>query len=199
MKPKSIDDVVAELISRIFTTKTLKEVSSILEELTHNNSFKLHANAIVDDDTLTEPQKRRQLGYLLKMIEEPVLEDFFGDMLSKKQFWIFKTGKVDYFDNFVQHFQLATEDIGLVYLVTAIELTPDDLKAIANDLSRSFGYQVILKHEINSAIIGGAQLRVENLVFDFSIRSKFQQFQRAWLTSLSKTEKLIGRNQPNNF
>ena len=195
-KAKSTEELVTELQSRLFTTSALKEVSSILEEISQNKTFKLHVNAIMSDNTLTDPQKRRQLSYVLKIIEDPILQEFFDDLLAHNEFWLFTSGKIDYFDKFVQSFQMATEEIELIYLVSAIELDPGFLRNIAEDLSRSFGYKVLIKHEVNPAIIGGIQLRVENLVFDLSIRTKFQQFQRAWLASLDKTENQIGRNQP---
>lgn len=193
---RSTDDLVEDLSSRVFTTKSLKEVSATLEELSHNKTFKLHVDGIVGDSSLTDTQKRRQLSYVLKVVEDPVLQEFFDDILSKNNLWLFTRGKIDYFDKFVQQFQMHTEQMELVYLVTAIDLEPNQLKAIARDLSKSFRNQVIIKHEVNSALIGGIQLRVENLVFDLSLRTKFQQFQRAWLHSLSQTEKQVGRNQP---
>src|SRR5690606_27264288 len=193
---KSTEDLVDNLINRLFTTKALKEVSGTLEELSLNKTFKLHVNSIVSDTTLTDSQKRRQLSYVLKIVDEPILLDFFDELLQKNGFWLFTAGKIDYFDKFVQQFQKATEEIELVYLVTAIDLAPPILKDISLDLSRSFGYRVIIKHEVNPAIIGGVQIRVENLVFDLSLRTKFQQFQRAWLHSLTTTSKKVGRHQP---
>ena len=193
---KSSEDLVSSLFDLVYTTKGLRAISDTLEELSHNKAFKMHTSAIVDDTTLTESQKKRQLSYVLKVVDDPVLLDFFDQLLASKQFWLFKTGKIDYFDTFVQQFQMATEDIGLVYMVTSIELTPPELKEMAVDLSKSFGYKVLIKHEVNPTILGGAQLRVENLVFDFSLKTKFTQFQQAWITSLSSTEKKVGRNQP---
>lgn len=192
---KSSEDLVQLLLSKVFTTKTLKDISASLEELTQDKSFRLHLKAITEDDSLTDSQRRRQLKYILRVVDNPILQDFFDEVLAKKQEWLFSRSKLDYFDKFVQHFQLATENVGLVYLVTAVELTPAELQAIALDLSQEFGYPVILKHEINSSIIGGVQVRVENLVFDYSVKTKLQQFQQAWLASLTQTEKKIGRNQ----
>lgn len=195
---KSTEDLVTNLMNRLFTTKALKDVSATLEELSQNKSFKLHVESILSDQDLTDTQKRRQLSYVLKIVEDPVLQDFFDELLQKNNFWVFTSGKIDYFDKFTQQFQKATETIELVYLVTAIDLDPPTLKGIAQDLSQSFGYRVIIKHEVNKAILGGVQVRVENLVFDLSLRTKFQQFQKAWLHSLSSTEKTIGRNQPSH-
>ena len=195
MATKATDSLVSKLLDTIFTTSTLKEVSEVLEELSQDKRFKAHCNGIVSDYSLTDSQKKRQLSYLLKTIEIPVLHDFFSDQLGNDVLWLFASEKVDYFDKFVRQFQLATEEVEIIYLVTAIKLEGEELKNIAKDLTKSFGYKVILKHEVNPAIIGGAQIRVENMVFDYSLRTKFQQFQRTWIASLEKTGQLVGRNQ----
>lgn len=192
---KSTQELVDNLLERIHSTDVLREISDILEELSHNKSFKLHTSAIVNDNSLTQAQQKRQLSHLIQVVEEKTLLEFFEDVLSKKQFWLFSTGKMDYFDKFSRQFQMSTEDIELVYLVTAIELNHIDLEAIATDLSKSFGYKVVIKHDVNQSLIGGIQMRVENMVFDMSLKTKYSQFQRAWVSSLVKTEKQIGRHQ----
>jgi F0F1-type ATP synthase delta subunit len=191
----SNQNLIAQLLGNIYTTSQLKQISDALEELAQNKAFKNHATDIVTDESLTDSQKKTQLSYLIKSIDIPTLQDFFSDILAKNTFWVFSSDKIDYFDKFVQEFQMATEAIGVIYLVTATKLLPHDHRAIAKDLSQSFGYKVVLNHQINPAIIGGAQVRVENLVFDFSLRNKFNQFERQWLSSLEKTDKLIGHHE----
>lgn len=192
---KSMKSVVSRLVETLYTTEALKLISSTLEELSQDRKFKLHADAIVSDESLTDSQKKRQLNYLIKTIEVPELQTFLSDEIEKDNWWLFSVDRIDYFDRFVQNFQIATEEIGVVYLTTSIPLSPTELKTIAKDLSKTFGYKVVLRHEVNKAIVGGAQVRVENLVFDYSLRTKFQHFQKTWLQSLNKTDKLIGRNQ----
>jgi F0F1-type ATP synthase delta subunit len=181
------------LLNRIFTTNTLKHISDALESLSQNTTFKEHANAIVADQHLTDSQKRTQLLYLIRSIDIPLLYDFLSDELTSSQFWLFSSDKVDYFDRFVQEFQNATESIKILHLSTAIDLNMSDLKNIAEKYSESFGFKVIVNQETNNAIIGGAQVRLENVVFDCSLRSKFHQFQRAWLSSLGTIEDAVNR------
>jgi len=189
------ESLVNKLLDRIYTTHTLKAVSETLEELTQNRAFKTHAADITNDDSLTSHQKVTQLLYLTKTIDIPLLFEFFSDILDESTIWVFQSGKIDYFDRFVQEFQMATEHIGVVYLTTAINLKARDIRSITADLSKDFGYKVILKHEVNQAIIGGAQVRVENLIFDFSLRTKFQQFQQKWLGSIKTTDTRLGRHE----
>ncbi len=191
---KSTQVLVQQLFNKIYTTNALRHVSDTLEVLTQNTKFKEHTNAIISDTSLTSSQKKTQIIYIIKSIDSAILYDFFYNILDKNTFWIFSSGKIDYFDRFVQEFQMATEQIGVVFLTTAISLNNEELKLIAEDLSRSFGYKVVINPTVNPTILGGAQVRVENLIFDYSLRSKFHQFQRQWISSLTKTNKLIGRH-----
>ena len=184
------------LLGRIYTTNVLKHISETLETLTQNTTFKEHANSIVTDSSLTDPQKRTQLLYLLRSVDAPLLYEFMSDELVANQFWLFHTDKLDYFDRFVQDFQRLTETISIINLVTVVPLAAPDLKSIAEDFTKTFGYKVIINHELNPALLGGVQLRIENLIFDYSLRSKFQQFQYHWLASLENLDQEIGRNQP---
>lgn len=190
---KTTEALIKKLTDKIYTTDTLKNISDTLEHLASDESFKSHTQDITSDPTLTGNQKKTQLLYLLKTIDSPILYDFFSDILDANSQWIFSSGRINYFDKFVQEFQMATEDLSIVYLTTAIKLAPEDLKAITKDLTKSFGYKVVLNYQVNPGIIGGATVRVENLIFDHSLRTKFQQFQRHWISSLKKTGQLIGR------
>ena len=45
------------------------------------------------------------------------------------------------------------------------------------------GKPAVVNLQIKSTILGGVQVRIENLVFDHSLKEKFKQFQRHWLSS----------------
>lgn len=188
----STSQLVSKLMDQIQTATLLKSVSQTLEELAQDRRFKLHTNAIVTDESLTDQQKKRQLSHLIKSIELPILVDFFDNEALDASLWLFSSERIDYFDQFVREFQLTTENIEVVHLVTAIELPATDLTKITKDLSKAFGYKVILKHEVNPKIIGGVQIKIENLVYDFSLKLKFQQFQQQWVSTFEKTETKLG-------
>lgn len=192
MKKTGTQTLADKLLSLIFTTVTLKDVSISLEEIAQNKHLKNHASKIVNDASLTTTQKKRQLNYLIGSIENPVVHDFLLDEIGDDEIWLFDNEKIDYLDEFVQTFQLTTETTKVLHLTTAIALSGSQLTTISRDLTHEFGYKVILEHQVNPNLIGGIQVKIENYVFDFSLRSKFQQFQREWLSSLDKTTKLVG-------
>lgn len=189
--------LVDKLFSQIYTAPSLREVSLTLEDLTQNKHFKNHANHIVNDATLSPTQKQTQLGYLIRSVENTLVYNFLSDELGADNLWLFDNEKIDYFDEFVQEFQQATENVKILQLTTAAKLSETQLKNIARDLTQEFTTKVILSYQINPSLIGGVQVKIDNYVFDFSLRTKFQQFQREWLASLDKNTKLVGRYDAN--
>ena len=192
---KTTEVLVQKLIDSIHSSHDLKLVSDTLEELADKKTFREHSSAIVTDPNLTLPQKRQQLLYLIRSLDIPVLYQFFSTELTTDKLWLFARDKIDYFDRFVRAFQMSTEQIDIVNLVTAVPLGETDIKAIALDLGKAFASKVLVNHEVDPDIIGGAQIRVENLIFDFSLRTKFSQFEHQWLASVAETGDLTGRYQ----
>jgi len=188
--------LVDKLLSQIFTSPTLKEVSFVLEDLARNKQFKNHAARITEDSDLSPGQKKTQLGYVIQTVENKLVYNFFSDLIGTNDIWLFNNSKIDYFDEFVREFQQSTEGINILQITTANQLSESQLKNIARDLTTEFGVKVILNYHINPSLIGGIQIKIDNYVFDYSLRTKFQQFQREWLASLEKTSKLVGRFDP---
>lgn len=191
---KKTDTLAKKLLQSVYTTETLKSISDELETLAQDHKFLKHAEAIVTDNTLTKNQKQTQLGYVLRQIESPLLYDFFSDQVKLGQFWLFRSDAQAYFDAFVQAFQLATEDIEILFLSTAIDLKPKDIQDMAQSLGKILGYHVIINHQVNPALIGGVQARLGNTVMDLSLRTKFRHFQKQWLSTLDKTSQKLGRH-----
>lgn len=193
---KGVDQLAGQLLSQIFTSKTLKLVSDTLEELTQNKSFKEHGSNIATDPDLTKNQKKTQLTYLVRSIELPIVHQFLSDQFESDQFWLFSGGRIDYLDRFVQAFQNQTETVQIVYLETAVSLNLAQLKKMSHSLTDLLGSQVIIHPEVNSLLTGGFKIKIENMIYDYSLHTKYMQFQQSWMNTLKKTDKVIGRNVP---
>lgn len=191
MLMNGIEELSLSLIKKVYDTRTLRQVSGVLESLASNGGFKSHAKEIANKDTLTDGQKRTQILYLLKDVGESNVYNFFSDILAEHKFWIFGEESFDYFDEFVQDFQKKIEKVGIVFMATAIELKEEEIRTFASQLGEMLGRHIVLNLEVKPGILGGAMMRVENLVFDYSLRSRFQQFQRQWVASLKKSSKLV--------
>jgi len=188
---QSPQQLADQLLKSIIDTQTLKEVSAGLEELSQNKHLKTHLNAVVSDSSLTSDQQKTQLSYIIRGIESTVVYSFFQSLIDEGELWVFQSGKIDYLDRFVQTFQQATHQAELVSLITAVPLEEDDLSKISHDLSQAFGKHIILSTAVKASLIGGAQIKIENMVYDFSLSFKFQQFERQWLRTLTSQNRSL--------
>jgi F0F1-type ATP synthase delta subunit len=191
--PSGVENLARQLLEQVYTTAQLKQISVTLETMTQTKSFKSRAREIAGDEVLTESIKRSQLMELIDELNNQMLSTFFREILKDNNFWLFASKQFDYFDEFVQSFQMLTESLTILHLVTAIELKEPSLIAIAKDLSQSFKTKMVIHLQIKPTIMGGAQIRLGNLVFDYSLKSKFSQFERHWISKLEKTSAMVGR------
>jgi F0F1-type ATP synthase delta subunit len=196
---KATSELSIKLLERIHSATTLKLVSDTLEDLSQNKAFKEHATNIATDPHLTKTQKRTQLLYLIRSIELPLLYQFFSEEFHSDQFWLFSGGRIDYFDKFVQEFQKATETCDIVPLETSLKLTSEHFARISKSLSDHLGRKVIINHKLNPSLLGGLKIKIDHVYYDYSLQTRFLQFQRAWLKSLKETDAKIGRNVPSDF
>lgn len=192
-KMSGLEELAMKLLDNVYVSKSLKEVSMILEELSIDKAFKKQAKTIACDERLSKNLKKTQMMYLFKNIDNPLVYDFFSDMFSAGNYMLFNSRQFDYFDEFVKKFQMKTEELLIVNLITAIEIKDKDLAEIAIDLGQDLETKIVIHPQVNASLMGGAQIRIGNMVFDFSLRSKFHQFQRQWLASMKKTSRMVGR------
>jgi F-type H+-transporting ATPase subunit delta len=189
---KGVEKLAKQLLAEVYSTTELKKISLALEGLSHATGFKSDARTIVSNARLSDEAKATQLLALLKEVDIPTLQSFFTGVFSEGEFWLFSSKQFDYFDEFVRAFQLATEQVLVVQMVIAIEMYPREQMVIAQELGKSLERQVVLDMKLNPAIVGGAQIRIGNLVFDYTLRSKFNQFERQWITRMARTAALVG-------
>lgn len=192
---KGTEKLAAALLAQLYMADDLKQTSDLLSDISQDTRFKDHTTSIVTDPGLTDAQKVSQLSYVFRQFDNDVLYDYFMKLLKQKHMWVFGGKQVDYFDQFVQAFQKMTEDTELVELTVARALPENDRRKIATMLSEAFGVHVVLRFDVDERVIGGVSLRVENAVYDYTLRSKFQRFEREWISEIKDSDAAVGRNQ----
>jgi F-type H+-transporting ATPase subunit delta len=65
-----------------------------------------------------------------------------------------------------------------VELISAVELDPELVKRVGEEIGRRTGRKVELSSEVDEGVLGGLVLRVGNKVLDASIRSKLEKLRR---------------------
>jgi F-type H+-transporting ATPase subunit delta len=73
--------------------------------------------------------------------------------------------------------QLLDEARGISHatVISAVTLSPDEIKAVADRLSEMTGGQVIAHPQVDESIIGGLVVRIGDRVIDGSTRARLQQ------------------------
>ena len=76
--------------------------------------------------------------------------------------------------------RMADEHEGIAHaqVTTAVELTPDQLNAIANRLSTSLGKNVRATAVVDPSILGGVVVRVGDRLVDGSVRTRLKRLRR---------------------
>ncbi len=179
------------LLNSLYTSRDLKRVSLLLESLSANHQFKQRMYNVVTDDNLNDAQKSHELVRLIAKVNLPQVNHFFTSMFEAYQFWLFDSHKFDHFDAFVKSFQLEADNIEIVYISTSINLEDDELRKIGKLFATLLKKHAVISHVVNPAILGGAQVRVGNYVFDYSLKAKLERFQKKWIDSLISTNDLL--------
>lgn len=61
-----------------------------------------------------------------------------------------------------------------VHLTLAQDITPEELKVLQNDFAKELNAKLTLRHDIDSKLIGGGQLRIGDRMLDASIKNGLQ-------------------------
>jgi F-type H+-transporting ATPase subunit delta len=64
-------------------------------------------------------------------------------------------------------------------VTTAVELAPEKLRAIEQDLQKATGRKVMLESKVDPAIIGGVVTRLGSTVYDGSVTTQLQKLKQA--------------------
>jgi len=186
-----LEDAAYRLLKSIYTTKDLKVVSATLEALVTRDELKQAAHEVVMDDTLSDGQKISQLQKLFSGVSQEHIHTWLDMMFEEKQFWLFDSKKFDMFDEFVKVFQLKSDELVIVHMGTAIPLYDEQIREFGHYFSEQLDGLSVINLQVNPEIMGGALVRINNLIFDYSLRAKFKRFEIKWIDSLSQTQEML--------
>ncbi len=77
--------------------------------------------------------------------------------------------------------RMADQASGIVHatLTTSIPLEEDERQRLRGVLQRKLGREVILRHQVDPALIGGARIQVGDQLVDGSVQTKLEQLRQA--------------------
>lgn len=133
----------------------------------------------------TDKQKRKILiASELSSITSKSLKHYFELLLKNDDLTLFEPGV---FKNCVE--DLKEEGLKTVHveLTTAIEIKEKDLKNITDDLSKKLGRKVVIDNLIDKSILGGALIKRDNYILDFSLKTKLSNLNIEWKKSIHRS------------
>jgi F0F1-type ATP synthase delta subunit len=171
--------LVNELISRISKRSDLNQIVFDIEYLKDRISYKSVASETPDAKHLKSLATKE-----VNRITSKDLKSFLQSMLEENNLWLFDPAHLS---AFAKEFIAESKSIDFVEITCAIELKPEDIYAISENISKNIGKRVIVDIKINKDIIGGAIIKKDHYIIDYSIATKLNNLSSRWKESLSKS------------
>ena len=118
--------------------------------------------------------KRVSFARKQKLLKQ-VFKDFIGERTYNFLFLLLRHGKLGWLSEILilsRRMNLSETDTVEVIVETAVPLSADQEKAIAQLLKQSIGVNAILRNVINEKLIGGLKLKIHDTIIDSSVFGK---------------------------
>ncbi|MBE5883766.1 MAG: F0F1 ATP synthase subunit delta [Lachnospiraceae bacterium] len=143
--------------------KALKENVELDKLLKHPGIPKQEKMQVMDNIF-----KGRVSDELTGFLQIVISKERYNDLQAIFQYFIDKVKEV--------------EGIGVAYVTTAVELTEDQKTAVQSKLLQTTAYQTMEMHySVDSSLIGGMVIRINDRVVDSSIRTKLNDMTKQLL------------------
>lgn len=120
----------------------------------------------------------------LKALENSINQEHSKEVLGLLKLLI-KNKRIGYLDQVIESFReyfYEDENIKIASVRTPIELTQQEKESLQSALSKKYDAQIEIKEVIDDSLVEGLVIRVDNDVFDNSLKSKLEQLKNS-LTS----------------
>ena len=122
----------------------------------------------------------------LENLNSETLKNYFGKLLDESDLWLFEPARYKVFSEEFEQTALKTD---FLELTAAIELKPEDINKIESVISERMDRRVIVDVKVNPNLIGGAIIKKENYILDYSIETKLKNLSEKWKASIAKSKK----------
>jgi len=99
--------------------------------------------------------------------------------------WLFEPS---HFADFNSALKNIASETSVIDLKIAVDLKDDDIQEIADYFSAKQQHKVILNISVDKSLIGGAIIKKDNYIMDFSLKNKLSTLSTQWKKSI-KTSK----------
>lgn len=174
-----IEKYIQEIFGLIFKKDELDQITFDLSIFLDHIGY----NSIVKEGN-DEMEKRKILvTSQLGNIESKILREYFENLVNKDDLWVFEPG---HFKTFVEEINEIASKTIFFNLTTAVDVKNEDLKLLADKLSKKMEQKVVVHLTIDKNIIGGAIIKKGNFILDFSLKTKMNNLTSQWKKSIQK-------------
>jgi F-type H+-transporting ATPase subunit delta len=155
-----------------------------LQELSQNGDL----DAILEDSGKSIKEKAQAVEAMLSTIRSPELATALRNCLTQGELSMF-TKK--FFLSFILKLQKDLEQIAVIRLQVAVEFKPADLHRMADLLARRLGRPVAFDLTVDKTLLGGTIIQIGSHIYDYSLRSRLNQFHDEWDQTLNKKGEVV--------
>lgn len=149
---------------------TVAEWRSDLDDIAQVMAESAAAPVFIDPKVPLE----RKVAIVDRVLDVQPLAKNFARLLAQKGRAADARGVVQAFDRMADE----AEGIAQAEIVSAVELTPEQLRSIEQSLSESLNKQVRVTPTTDPSLIGGLMVKVGDRLLDGSVRSRLRQLRR---------------------
>ena len=175
-----IEKHISELLNRITNKSDLHQIIFDVNMLTDKISY-ITINGHNNGEDLAQVVKKE-----IANLESETLQGYFSELLEANDLWLFEPAR---YKSFAEEFEQAALKTDFLEITTAVELKPEDLKELSRKISSKIDRRLIVDVKVSPNIIGGAIVKKENYILDYSIETKLKNLGEKWKNSIAKSKK----------
>ena len=178
-----IERYIAEIFNFITDKFELDQIIFDIGRLSEKFNY-----SIIAENNQSDPNfKKQQIRKEIEDIGSETLHDYLYTLTEEDDFWLFEP---NHFANFKEQFEQAITKTDIFQLTVAIQLQNEDIKRMANELSQKMEKTVILDVRISNGLIGGAIIKKDNYILDYSLKTKLTNLSEHWKKSIQKANQV---------
>jgi F-type H+-transporting ATPase subunit delta len=171
-----VDKVINLVCKKDELDQILFDASLIKDRLSYRTVVKNGAD---------ESKKEILVLHEIENLGSDQLKTYFRSLIKEKDLHLFDPGV---FKVFYESLMETAEKILFFHITTAILLKQPDIIKLSKKLSEKMERHVIIDLRVDKTIIGGAIIKKDNYILDFSLRTKLSTLSSEWKKSIKAEE-----------
>ena len=175
-----IEKHINELLNLVLKKSDLHQMVFDVNTLTDKISY-INISGVGSGDNLAGTVRKE-----VENLNSETLKEYFQKLIETDDLWLFEPAR---YKSFAEEFEQIALKTDFLEITTAIELKPDDIQAMAEKISAKMDRRVIVDAKVSPSLIGGAIVKKDNYILDYSIETKLKNLSERWKTSIEKSRK----------